>query len=67
MPAAPTTSSSEARPAPGSRAAIKLGDDDTYYFRPVWSPDGKRIVYNNSRGELWYADVASGKTTQGRY
>jgi tricorn protease len=43
---------------------IKLGDDDTYYYLPVWSPDGKRIGYSNSRGELWYADVASGKTTR---
>jgi tricorn protease len=43
---------------------IKLGDDDTYYYAPIWSPDGKRIGYSNSRGELWYADVASGKTTR---
>src|SRR5256714_6419369 len=43
---------------------IKLGDDDTYYYLPVWSPDGKHIGYSNSRGELWYADVASGKTTR---
>lgn len=43
---------------------IKLGDDDTYYYLPAWSPDGKRIGYSNSRGELWYADVASGRTTR---
>jgi tricorn protease len=43
---------------------IKLGDDDTYYYLPIWSPDGKRIGYSNSRGELWYADVASAKTTR---
>lgn len=43
---------------------IKLGDDDTYYYAPIWSPDGKRIGYSSSRGELWYADVASGKTTR---
>ena len=43
---------------------IKLGDDDTYYYLPIWSPDGKHIGYSNSRGELWYADVASGKTTR---
>jgi tricorn protease len=43
---------------------IKLGDDDTYYYAPIWSPDGKRIGYSNSRGELWYADVTSGKTTR---
>jgi len=48
----------------GDPRTIKLGDDDTYYSRPVWSPDGKRISYSNSRGELWYADVASGRTTK---
>jgi tricorn protease len=48
----------------GESRTIKLGDDDTYYTRPLWSPDGKRISYGNSRGELWYADVASGRTTR---
>jgi tricorn protease len=43
---------------------IRLGDDDTYYYLPIWSPDGKRIGYSSSRGELWYADVASGKATR---
>ena len=48
----------------GQVRAIKLGDDDTYYYAPVWSPDGKSILYNNSRGEIWYVDVAGGKTTR---
>ena len=43
---------------------IKVGDDDTYYYTPLWSADGKSIAYTNSRGEIWIADVASGKTTR---
>lgn len=48
----------------GEARSIKLGDDDTYYYGPKYSPDGKRIAYSNSRGELWYADVATGKVTK---
>jgi len=48
----------------GEPRTIKLGDDDTYYSGAVWSPDGKRIAYSTSRGELWYATVATGKTTR---
>ncbi|HMA21801.1 MAG TPA: hypothetical protein VKO87_13415, partial [Gemmatimonadaceae bacterium] len=40
---------------------LKLGDDDTYYYSPLWAPDGKSIAYTNSRGEIFFIDVATGK------
>jgi tricorn protease len=44
--------------------AIKLGDDDTYYYTPVYSPDGSRIAFANSRNEIWLVEVATGKLTK---
>ncbi len=48
----------------GAPRVIKLGDDDTYYYTPVYSPDGSRIAFANSRNEIWIAEVASGKLTK---
>ncbi|HEX6560130.1 MAG TPA: hypothetical protein VF021_11725, partial [Longimicrobiales bacterium] len=48
----------------GAPRIIKLGDDDTYYYAPGFSPDGKRIAYSTSANELWYVDVATGKSTK---
>jgi len=48
----------------GEARSIALGEGDDYYYAPIWSPDGKSIAFSNSRGEIWYADVASGRTTR---
>ena len=48
----------------GAPRVIKLGDDDTYYYTPVFSPDGARIAFVNSRGEIWMTDIATGKLTK---
>lgn len=48
----------------GAPRVIKLGDDDTYYYTPVYSPDGSRIAFANSRNEIWMAEVATGKLTK---
>jgi tricorn protease len=48
----------------GDPRRLTLGGDDTYYYAPSWSPDGKRLGYTNSRGEIWYVEIATGKTTR---
>ena len=48
----------------GEPRRLSLGGGDNYFYGPAWSPDGKSIAYSNSRGEVWYVDVASGKTTR---
>jgi len=43
---------------------IDLGGGNNFYYSPAWSPDGKYLGYANSRGEIWYLEVATGKRTQ---
>ena len=32
---------------------IQITDDPVFQGRPLWSPDGKTIVYNNQNDEIW--------------
>lgn len=38
--------------------------NQTFYFRPQWSPDGNYIAYTDTDYNLWYVDVASGEATK---
>jgi tricorn protease len=48
----------------GGVTKIALGDPPSFYFAPVWSPDGTRIAYTDKRLNLWYVDLATGKSTR---
>src|SRR5881394_312233 len=37
---------------------------DTYYYRPVWSPDSKKLLWADRLQRLRYVDVASKTVTQ---
>lgn len=41
---------------------IPLGKS-TFYFQPTWSPDSKKLFYNDSHLNLYYVDIDSKKVT----
>ncbi len=48
----------------GPPRSITLGDAPSFYYSPAWSPDSKKISYLDKRLNLWYLDVATGKSTK---
>ena len=44
---------------------IKLGDAPSFYYSPIWSPDGKKIAYTDKRLNLWYVDLDERQVHQG--
>lgn len=48
----------------GVARSIALGDAPSFYYSPQWSPDSKKISYLDKRLQLWYLDVASGKSVK---
>ena len=45
----------------GEVKKINLDDHPTFFYSPTWSPDSKKIAYNDKRLQLWYVDVDAGK------
>lgn len=35
--------------------------DQAFYYDPIWSPDGKKIVFNDNSISLFYIDIEKGK------
>ncbi len=43
-----------------AKKSIKL-PNQTFYFRPAWSPNGKYIAYTDTDYNLWYVNIETGK------
>lgn len=39
---------------------ISLSQTPSFYYRPLWSPDSKKVAYNDKHLTLWYVDVEKG-------
>lgn len=46
----------------GLGAVRRIALPPSFYYRPLWSPDNKRIAFSDKKLNLWFVDVASGKT-----
>ena len=44
----------------GEVKKIALGNSPSFYTSPIWSPDSKKIAYNDNHMNLWYVDVEKG-------
>lgn len=40
---------------------INLGDPPSFYYNPVWSPEGKKIAFTDVRLNYWFVELNSGK------
>jgi tricorn protease len=38
-----------------------LGNEPAYYFNPLWSPDSKKILFNDNRLHIYLLDTTTGK------
>ena len=48
----------------GKVKKIALGDSPAFFSSLVWSPDSKKIAYNDNHVNLWYLDIATGKNVK---
>jgi tricorn protease len=43
---------------------LRLDEQPSFYYAPLWSPDSKKIAYTDKRLRVCYVEIASGKATR---
>jgi tricorn protease len=43
----------------GSIRKITLSQNDAFYYDLSWSPDSKKVVFNDQKGNLWFVNLES--------
>ncbi|MGH8318717.1 MAG: S41 family peptidase [Steroidobacteraceae bacterium] len=43
----------------GPARRIPLGQDDAFYYDLEWSPDSKKVLFDDQKLNLWYVDTAA--------
>jgi len=46
----------------GKVKSLKVGDGESFFYNPSWSPDSKWIACSDKRANVWLVEVASGKS-----
>ena len=44
----------------GEIRKVPLGQPPSFYYKPTWSPDSRKIAYSDKRLHLWYIDLTNG-------
>ena len=45
----------------GAVRSVSLGQDDAFYDGLTWSPDSKKVLFEDQKLNLWYVDVSAGR------
>jgi tricorn protease len=45
--------------AGGAARKVALGQDDAYYYDLTWSPDNRKLVFSDQKGNLWLVNLAA--------
>jgi tricorn protease len=41
----------------GEVRKIKAGEEPTFFYQPLWSPDSKKLAFTDRRRNLWYLEL----------